>query len=105
MNRNDRKDELHGGVESDFQSLLIRAGELYAHEIPMTKEQELIASVSVDDYIGVSICSLADYRKFDTDDFMEYDGYEDVRECEPSFVAPSDGTYLPAFDKRRRRRC
>jgi len=35
----------------------------------------------------------ADYRKFDTDNFMEYNGYEDVRECEPSFVAPFDGAY------------
>jgi hypothetical protein len=81
-------------VESDFDSLLIRAGGNYSIEISMTKDQELLASVSADDYIDASICSLADHRKWlGTNDLMEYVGREDVRECELSFVAPSDGTY------------
>ena len=81
-------------VDSDYESSLVRAGENFYIEIPMTEEQELFASVSAVDYIDVSLCTLADYRKWlRTNNLMEYDGRTDVRDCELSFVAPSDGKY------------
>lgn len=81
-------------VDSDYESSLVRAGDNYSIEVPMTEQQELLASVSAEDHIDVSVCTLADYRKWlRTNDLMEYDGRTDVRECELSFVAPSDGKY------------
>jgi hypothetical protein len=81
-------------VDSDYESSLLRTGENYLVEIPMKSGQELLASVSSEDYIDVSICTLADYQKWlQTDDLIEVEGREDVRECDLSFVAPSNGTY------------
>jgi hypothetical protein len=81
-------------VDWDYESSLVQAGDNYCIEIPMNAGQELLASVSSEDYIDVSICALADYQKWlRTDDLIEYEGREDVRECELSFVAPSKGKY------------
>ena|SRR2546429_834492 len=81
-------------VDWDYESSPVQAGDNYCIEIPMNAGQELLASVSSEDYIDVSICTLADYQKWlRTDDLIEYDGREDVRECELSFVARSKGKY------------
>jgi hypothetical protein len=81
-------------VDWDYESSLVQAGDNYCIEIPMNAGQELLASVSSEDHIDVSICTLADYQKWlRTDDLIEYEGREDVRECELSFVAPSKGKY------------
>jgi hypothetical protein len=69
-----------------------------AFAFEMEAGQELVCSISADDYVDISICSARDYRQWlDGEDLKEYVGEEDVRECElPTFVAPRDGKYVVA---------
>ncbi|HEU0275060.1 MAG TPA: HNH endonuclease signature motif containing protein [Candidatus Udaeobacter sp.] len=74
----------------------IKAAEHYLHDFEMEEGDELVVSVTADDYIDVSICSPSDYRRWVNSrgkDIRGYDGAEDVRECGRSFTAPRSGIY------------
>jgi hypothetical protein len=73
----------------------------------MNAGQELLASVSSDHYINVSICTLVDYQKWlRTDDLIEYEGREDegllglgVRnDCRNKRSKNSDGSVAVSID-------
>jgi hypothetical protein len=74
----------------------IKADEHDCRAFEMEEGDELVISVTADDYIDVSICAPADYKRWiDSrgEDFREYEGAEDVRECERSFTSPRRGIY------------
>jgi hypothetical protein len=82
-------------VDSVYHSRLIRSGGHYHRVFEMKSGQELVVSITADGYINVSVCDLSDYHKFlDGEDFMEYEGDEDVRDCDLSLCASDDGTYV-----------
>jgi hypothetical protein len=89
-------DEADEPLVSVFQSRLIRANDECAFAFDMEAGQELICSISADDYVDVSICTARAHKKWlDGEDLSHYEGEEDVRECElPTFVAPRDGKFV-----------
>lgn len=95
----EEEDEADEPLVSVHQSRLIRAKDEYAYTFDMEAQQELVCSISADDYVDISICTARDYRKWlDGEELMQYEGEEDVRECElPTFVAPRDGKYVVAI--------
>ena len=95
----DEDDEPEEPLESVFQTRLIRANEEYAFTFQMEEGQELICSLSADDYIDISICTARDYQRWlDGEDLMEYIGEEDVLHCDlPPFVAPRNGKFVVAI--------
>jgi hypothetical protein len=91
----EEQDEPEEPIYSKFQSRLLRKHDNYSYEVQLEEGQELDASISADDYIAVSICSPSDFKKWLAgDELMEYEGDEDIRECELSFVADRDSKYL-----------
>lgn len=91
----DNDDEEEEPVDSIYQSRLLKSGGHYCREFQMENRQELVASITADSYLNVSICDLSDYQKFlDDEEFMEYEGEEEVRECNLSFAAPHDGIFV-----------
>ena len=80
---------------STVQSRLLRKDENYSYEFEIEEGQELSVSISADDYIDASICTPRDVKRWlDGHDLMEYEGDEDVRECELSFVPDKSGRYV-----------
>jgi len=76
------------------RSFLVQAGEHAHYDFELDQGEELIVTISADRYIDVSICNQADYRRWmHGEELDEYEGEEDVRDCELSFVAPRLGTY------------
>jgi hypothetical protein len=60
----------------------------------MERGDMLVATISADDYIGISICSRPDFRRWlSTGELNEYDGEAETRECELDFVAPRKAVY------------
>ena len=91
----DNDDEEKEPIDSIYQSRLIRSGGHYCREFEMENGQELVASITADGYINVSICDLSDYQKFlDDEEFMEYEGEEEVRQCNLTFHASDDDSYV-----------
>ncbi len=77
-----------------YEITRVRASEHGIYDFEMRAEDDLIVSVTADRYIDISICTLADYKRWlKTNDLGEYAGASDVRQCELSFTAPRDGTY------------
>lgn len=103
--RNEEEDEDEDETEEDeplttcFQSRRIKAEESCAYTFDMEEGQQLVASISADGYVDVSICTPRDYQRWlDGKDLREYEGEEDVRDCElPTFTAPKDGKFAVAI--------
>ncbi len=95
----DDNDESYEPLTTCFQSRRIKAQEDCAFTFDMEAGQQLVASISADGYVDVSICAARDYKKWrDGHDLFEYEGDEDVRECElPTFTAPKDGKFVVAI--------
>lgn len=89
-------DELDEPEQLVYQVTRVEGNTNLPFEFPLEKGDELLVSISADDYFDVSICTPADYQRWfkAPDDFREYDGATDVIECELSFIAPRKGTYL-----------
>jgi len=94
----DEEDEPEEPLDTFFQTRRIRAKEEYARTFPMEKGDELICSISADDYVDISICTAKDYQKWldGEEDLIEYDvSEEDVRHCDlQTFVAPRNGKFV-----------
>jgi hypothetical protein len=84
---------------SFFQSRRIKGEDSCAFMFDMEEGQQLVASISADGYVDVSICTPRDYQRWlDGKELMEYEGDEEVRECElPTFTAPQDGKFAVAI--------
>ncbi len=80
-----------------FQTRRIRAKDEYARTFQMEEREELICSISADDYVDISICTERNYQKWlDGEDLNHYDvSEEDVLHCDlQTFVAPRKGKFV-----------
>jgi hypothetical protein len=90
-------DEAEEPLDTFFQTRRIRAKDEYARTFPMGEGDELICSISADDYVDISICTAQDYQRWlDDEELNHYDiSEEDVRHCDlQTFVAPHNGQFV-----------
>lgn len=89
----DRPDEL---IQVLQRTVLLRSGEHLNYELELERDDELVVSVSADDYIDTSLCSERQYERWVNSgaELLEYDGEEDVRKCLLTFVAQFSGNYV-----------
>lgn len=81
-------------ISTIYEVKRIRSYEHVLYDFEMNQGDELIVSVSANDYIDVSICTAADYKRWKkTTELKQYDGAEEVRKAELSFTAPREKTY------------
>lgn len=59
----EEEDSIEEPLNSIYRSPCIRSGDDYHREFEMERGQEFVASVTADDYLDVSVCSLSDLSR------------------------------------------
>ena len=70
------------------RSFRVRAGEHAVYDFGLEEGWELVATMSADDHVGISVCGQRDYRNWlNGRELTEYDGEEDARHCELASIS------------------